>query len=174
MKRRVEVDKQISLYKKTALNFDNRTLKLIERVADDNNVNSELLFAILTIEKMNRGGLLNRLVERTISLVFPLIAVKLDLSLGIGQVKISTALKVTDVSPIKLAGELTSLENNIRIVAKLLNWYQSVQPDIVGMVNCYTTGIERPKTCFRRSIYIELVLFSMENSVFKKVLGFCE
>jgi hypothetical protein len=140
-----------------------------------NNINVDILFSILIIEKMNRGDLWSRILERTAAFISPKLVIKLDLSIGLGQIKISTAQKVSNVPPQKLIIDLLKPELNIEIVSRLLSIYNEQTAgdsnQIKKMVNLYTTGKKEVENNTQLILYIQLVNWCVSQKVFSKVLS---
>jgi len=138
-----------------------------------NNVSPEVLFGVLVIEHINRGNYIMRSVENIISLVCPIILIKLDASLGPGQVKISTAkaLEVFKTDKEVVRG-LINVQDNIELVAKLLkSYYDCCKNDVdplKGIVNFYGTGKKNVNPNRELDIYYKLLSWSVSQKKFSK------
>lgn len=127
--------------------------KDILRESENNRVNPDLLFGIIVIETMNRGGVYSS-IETLISYLFPSLVVKLDLSIGVGQIKPSTLKREIglEILPTVII-RLLKIKDSIHFVGKLLSQYclflkfdsrnlsdTSFEPKLTALVKKYTTG----------------------------------
>lgn len=94
--------------------------KLINDMSDKNNIDSEILMTILLIEEFNRGSICHQLQEKFLVSLFPGIVLKKDMSLGLGQIKLSTASRLLDVSKGEALPLLMNPIKNIEICARYL------------------------------------------------------
>lgn len=92
----------------------------INKAAKKNNINVNLLKTILTLEYINRGQCYNRLIETILCKYFPSIAIRKDISVGLAQIKISTAKDVLQRNPFRFVKKLVVTEFNISVCAKYL------------------------------------------------------
>lgn len=106
---------------------------LIDKVARENDINVILLETILRLEIFYRGRLYNRVLEKIICRYFSWIAIKKDITVGIAQIKISTAEKVLRESSQSFIKKICDDTLNIEICAKLLK----------NLINQYGDMIER-------------------------------
>ena len=94
---------------------------IIEKFSNRYNINPSLLKSIIVIEQMNRGHLLYKFVEKFLSIYLKNILVKMDLSIGYCQIKITTAQKMCRKIKKELLIKFLVNENiNIHICARLL------------------------------------------------------
>lgn len=89
----------------------------IDHYARENDINSKLLEAILRLEIFYRGNSHTKLLEKLLCGYFRKAAIKRDISVGIGQIKISTAQKVLNLDSYQIIGTLCNDETNIKICA---------------------------------------------------------
>ena len=71
----------------------------IDRVARENDINTVLLETILRLEIFYRGRMYNRLLEKCACRFFSKIEIKKNITVGIAQIKISTAAEVLKEEP---------------------------------------------------------------------------
>lgn len=98
----------------------NRNKYLIDDVAKQNDINVDLLTTVLKLELYNRGQLYYRILEKIACTFFKGIAIKKDISVGIGQIKISTAEKVLRKNPELFVKDLADDKLNIEICGAYL------------------------------------------------------
>ena len=72
---------------------------IIEKIARDNDVSVVLLETVLRLEIFYRGRKYNRMIERFICRFFPRIAIKKNISVGVAQIRISTAEEILRENP---------------------------------------------------------------------------
>jgi len=92
----------------------------IEKYSKQNDLPRNLLTAILLLEIINRGQWYNRLLEIFCCYCFPNLSIKKDISVGVSQIKISTAEKVLKKSPLRFIKRLINNTYNISVCAKYL------------------------------------------------------
>ncbi len=102
----------------------------IEKSSSDNGIPYELLRIVLLVEHMNRDTWMIRLVEYVICKYFPGVARRLDLSVGLAQLKISTVKELTG-EPVKayimnLFDEQYSIEMCAQYIVALVKKYREV------------------------------------------------
>lgn len=106
--------------------------KYIEDSAKKYNINKELLMIVLLVEYINRSSFTGRVLERMIAVLFPALAIKLDLSLGMAQLKISTIKKLTNEPNRIILREIFNEKYNIEMCAlylsKLIEAFESSDP----------------------------------------------
>ena len=106
------------------INFERRFIKRysfeIEKYAHENEISADLLKTVLLIEYTNRGSWLMRSMEKIVCCLFPAAGVAFDLSVGLAQIKISTAGRLMKCHPKKVAKLLLNDDENIRICARYL------------------------------------------------------
>ncbi len=127
--------------------------KDIMRESKKNRINPDLLLGVIIIETMNRGWVY-RGIEALTSCLFPSLVVKLDLSIGAGQIKPSTLKREIglQILPADIC-RLLKIRNSIHFVGKLLSQYclflkfdsrnlnsTSFETKLTGLVKKYTTG----------------------------------
>lgn len=93
---------------------------IIEKVAKENDINVTLLETILRLEIFYRGREYNKLLEKFICQYCSSVAIKKDISVGIGQIKISTAEKVLRTDAVNFIKQICKDEINIEICGKFL------------------------------------------------------
>lgn len=94
--------------------------KEIEKSALENNIPLELLETILFLENVYRNSYMNTLIEKIICIFFRPIAIKKDISIGLSQIKISTATQVMNLSNYEVIPLLICENSNINICARYL------------------------------------------------------
>lgn len=92
----------------------------IDKVSRENDINAVLLETILRLEIFYRGRLYNRILEKIICKFFGKIAIKKNISVGMAQIKISTAGEILKENPQKIIKKICEDEINIEVCAKLL------------------------------------------------------
>lgn len=107
--------------------FDNEIIKYSEQYA----ISKQLLKSILVLEYLNRGSPLITAYEKILCCFFPTKAIKKDLSIGLGQVKISTAVRVLKKNPQSILKKLFEPDYNIRVCAKYL---QALEMDYITQI----------------------------------------
>jgi|GEM_PF-5643518 len=95
-------------------------LKDIENFAQHYEVPVELLKSVILIEEFNRGSCFQKLVERILIYCCPEEVKKKDMSIGIAQIKISTASKLLGISKGRALQILINPRLNIKICAHYL------------------------------------------------------
>lgn len=172
-KNNIIVNRNIKKFLITANSLNSKILHQIFQCSKNEGVHPELLFSIIVIEKMNRGNLFNAISERILSKILPSLLNKIDVSLGLGQVRISTAKRVCDLPSIQLVPKLVNPFFNIKIVSKLLKIYTEQAKDhfhsIKTIVNLYTTGKLNPVIKKELYIYYNLIIWSIRNRIFHKM-----
>src|SRR5699024_4692211 len=71
--------------------FIDSRIDLVNKYSHIYNIDRRELYAILLLEYVNRGHWLTRSIEKLIVNLFTNIAIRLDFSIGVAQIKISTA-----------------------------------------------------------------------------------
>ena len=92
----------------------------IERYSMKNGISAQVLKGILILEFIHRGSFITKTLERALCRHFPMIAIKRNLSVGLGQIKISTAKDVLKESPEKFIHKLCETDFNIQVCAKYI------------------------------------------------------
>ncbi len=92
----------------------------IERICNENGIDVMLLKTIVNLEYIFRGRWYIWLGELLVCKVFPKIAIKKDLSVGLTQIRISTAKDVLRMAPNKFVKNLIEPEFNMNVCAELL------------------------------------------------------
>jgi hypothetical protein len=93
---------------------------LIDRVARENDVNIVLLETILRLEIFYRGRAYNRVLEKCACKYFSGIAIKKNISVGLAQIKISTAKEVLRDDPYNFIKKICEDKLNIEVCGRLL------------------------------------------------------
>lgn len=94
---------------------------IIDNVAKENNISVDLLNTIIKLELIYRGDVSIYIAEKILCKFFRKFAIKKDISVGIAQIKISTAQKVLRQNPEKIVENLLDDEFNISVCGKILN-----------------------------------------------------
>lgn len=160
---------------KYTLKINRSYLSIIDLSSKKNNIHPEILFGVLVVEQINRGDWITRSLESVASIFFPRILIKLDVSLGFGQIKISTAKTVTDLKKDKdIVRSLVNVESNIELAARLLaDYYKCCKTDhepLRGLVNLYGTGRKKVTPNKELNIYYSLLSWSVSQKMFLKTL----
>lgn len=92
----------------------------IDRVARENDISTVLLETILRLEVFYRGRVYNTILEKCACTFCSKLAIKKNISVGIAQIKISTAKEILRENPEHFVKKLCDDELNIEICAKLL------------------------------------------------------
>lgn len=172
--------KFIKFYKMKYLNQCNQFTKKffldIEMKAKSHGVDPELLFGILTLEKLSRGNLLIRGLEIVGVYLFPFYLIKRDASIGLGQVKINTAKEVLiNLSDKEILKILIYKSSNIETVSRLLKKYShnvTNEEDVIKKVSdLYITGKEKPVPNYQTEVHYLLLKWSIKNKLFQKSSG---
>lgn len=148
-------------------------LMFINNASETEDIDAEILFGIISLESLNRGDFFTRTLERIGVFLAPTYLIKHDMSLGVGQVKISTAKKVlANQNDKEILISLIHPKKNIEIVAKLLSSYLNnsarSENTLRYLTNKYITGKENPKLNKEMEIYYLLLKWSVQNEIFKK------
>ncbi|MDO4313159.1 MAG: hypothetical protein Q4C52_08745 [Eubacteriales bacterium] len=93
---------------------------IIDDVAKGNDINIEFLKTILNLECFYRERLYNRFAEVIITRFFSHYAIKRDISVGIAQIKISTAQKILRENPHSFVKGICDDEMNIKLCGKYI------------------------------------------------------
>lgn len=138
-----------------------------------NGIDPELLFSIIVIEKMNRGHLSNYILEKTISFVAPSILIKSDASIGLCQIRVSAARKVSNLSDKIIVKRLMDPVYNIRTMAKLISLYKEKNIDESNptktILNLHITAKSNVPPNVYLNMYYELVNWSIDRKLFFKI-----
>lgn len=106
------------------LAIDNYEIKhnkfTIDNAAKENDINVVLLETILGLENFYRGRMYNKILEKILCRFFPVIALKKNISVGIAQIRLSTAEKVLRKDAHTFIKEICNDEYNIALCAKVL------------------------------------------------------
>jgi len=106
------------------LDIENEILNAYEyeiiRICHANDINIELLKTIVALEYIYRGQWYNWLSETILCKYFPWLAIKKDISVGLTQIKISTAKEILEMAPKKFVNKLMDPEFNMDVCAKFL------------------------------------------------------
>lgn len=157
--------------------FDIENLIDIKEQSKRYNINPELVFGIITLEKMSRGDLLTRIIEKLIFYLCPFYLIKINASLGIGQVRILTAIRVLEgIGNYEALKLLMKPRSNIEIVSKLLYKYhcevsnkESNNIEVIKCIsNLYITGHQNPKENLQTDMHSLLLTWSINNQLFKE------
>ncbi|WP_214764599.1 hypothetical protein [Exiguobacterium sp. s141] len=168
-----------SKYLEICRTYSKKTLLAFEEAATTCQVDIELLFGIVTLERLSRGDLLTRNLERLVYYVLPIFIVKKDLSIGLGQLKLSTVKKnVKSENEKLLLKKMINPHTNIMLVAivlqkALITFEKSVQinPTVIErIVDIYLRGEEKNSPNEQVTIHIRLLKWSYKNYLFEKTM----
>lgn len=159
-------------YLNTAINIGDGELETISE-SSINRVDSELLFSIVVIEKMNRGNLSNYIFEKLISIVAPSVLIKSNASIGLCQIRVAAARKVSNLSDKKIAKRLMNPAYNIFTMAKLIRLYNEVitneENRTKTILNLHITSKKEVPPNIYLNMYYELVSWSMKQKNFSRI-----
>lgn len=120
----LHTDTAIMLRNLNIMNRENGIVKHyqsdIEEYAKVYRIDPELLKSILYIEEFNRGSIIQYFIERLFITWFPAFVLEKDMSIGFGQIKISTASKLLNISEGAALEELARPRRNIEICARYI------------------------------------------------------
>lgn len=92
----------------------------INNISVSNNIPTELLETIVNLEYIYRGRWYNSLCESILCHLFPKFAIRKDISIGLTQIKISTAQKTLKMASTKFLKKLLEPDFNLEVCAKML------------------------------------------------------
>lgn len=92
----------------------------IDIICTKNNIPNDLLGKIVTLEYIYRGRTYYKVSEHIVCRCFPSLAIKKDISVGITQIRISTAQKILKMAPQKFIVKLLDFEFNLEVCGRLL------------------------------------------------------
>lgn len=160
-------------YLNTAVNLNRLELNAILNNSKIG-IDPELLFSIVIIEKMNRGNISNYIFEKTISILGPSILIKSNASIGICQIRVSAARRVSNLSDKMIVKKLMTPTYNIYTMAKLIKLYSNSDSDrecpIKTVLNLHITAKKDVRPNMYLNMYYELVHWSMEQKYFSKTI----
>lgn len=137
-------------------------------------IDSELLFSIVIIEKMNRGNISNYIFENIISILAPSVLIKSNASIGLCQIRVSAARQVSELSDKILVKKLMNPTYNIFTMAKLIKLYSNSDINsecpIKTVLNLHITAKKEVFPNMYLNMYYELVHWSMEQKYFSKII----
>lgn len=142
-----DFDKKINYFKhKILLNKEHidMRIELINKYARIYKIDCNELYGISLLEHINRGRCTIKILEKIAIKFFVHKAIKLDLSIGIAQIKISTARQFyPDCNIKKLSRKLLTEEFNIHLCAQIISEYYSL-PDKNNMLLGLVKTIDNP------------------------------
>lgn len=100
----------------------NKYKYIIDDAARENDISVALLSTILKLELIYRGKIYYRTLEYIMCTFLKSITIKRDLSVGIAQIKISTAQKILRENPDSFLQKLLNGKFNIGVCAKVLRY----------------------------------------------------
>lgn len=106
---------------------------LIDKAARDNDINVILLETILRLEIFYRGRVYNSVLEKCACKYFGRVAIKKNISVGLAQIRISTAEKVLRENPYNFIKEICDDKLNIEACARLIK----------NIINSYNDMLEK-------------------------------
>ena len=146
----------------------------VARAAADSEIDPEVLFGILLLEHANRGGM-TRIAERLLSRIFPGYVIRKDCSLGLCQIRISTAQRISGDPPRRVVSALLNDQRNIVICAQLLSDLQSryrlgvlpIRDRLASTAKLYLTGRLNAPQYPWIALYAELLVDSVSSGLFR-------
>lgn len=148
----------------------------IKRAATRNKIDPNLLLGIISIESANRNGV--SFIENLLVKVFPYLVVKLDISIGISQLKVSTILRELDLKTTKmfLVKNLINPTFNICLCGKLLKHYSKQEHNdknkfdhVLSLVKLYTTGKNNGENYPWIILYSIILMKILQDNLFDKL-----
>lgn len=165
-----------TIYLENCKKYNTKILDYIEYYSQLYGVDSELIFGIISLEKINRGGCFNLALEKILISCFPNFVIKNDMSIGIGQLKFSTVKKILKTENNK---EIIKVFNNdclniktvVFFISKIIQSVKEEQGDldkniINQLVSIYLTGSKDKFYILEVNIYAELLNWSFEKKLF--------
>lgn len=92
----------------------------IQKYSKENNIPYELLHTILCLEYANRSSYGYKFIENVLVKFFKNTVVKMDISIGLSQIKPSTAKELLKKSPYEFLDDMMNNDFSIQLCAKLL------------------------------------------------------
>ena len=150
----------------------------IQRAAQLHAVDPELLMGILVLETANRG-LAFRVLERLVARVNPRYLVRRDCSIGIAQIRPSTARSVVDADSQRLVCMLLDDDGSIDVCARLIRRFSqehhlerlSIRLRVAAVARLYTTGKLAPARHPWIGLYTLLLTYAVSNRLFHSLRG---
>lgn len=137
----------------------------IRQVSTNWDINPNLLLCIFLIEKMNRGNIIYRVLERLIC-SFDKIVTKKNPSIGPCQIKFLTARTLeVEMSDKELISKLLDKFSNIELCARLIVSFNIVPNSTLQIIKMYTTGSLNVPNYSWIILYNELVEWGIENNL---------
>lgn len=115
---------------------------IIEKTARDNDISVVLLETVLRLEIFYRGRMYNRMIEKFVCRFFPRIAIKKNISVGVAQIRISTAEEVLRENPFHFIKKICNDKLNIEICARLLRNIINKYEDMEETASYYCENYE--------------------------------
>lgn len=156
-----------------------KILNHIDYCSKLNKVNDEILFSVILLEKINRGDFFNRFLERIITHYFPKLSMRYDMSIGVGQLKISTVKRILGLENItEIIKILNDKFSNIMVVSLLISEIlndinkvrvvqEGIDKDLLNEVaSIYLTGSSKKLYISEVSVYAELLNWSYTKKLF--------
>ena len=104
----------------------------MERSAEKYELDYELLQTVIQLEYINRGSIINRLLEKAAVRIVPKLMIRQDVSIGLAQIKISNAKDYFHMAPCRYISQMLMPEISIDLCAyilrKLLDNYDDYEP----------------------------------------------
>ena len=159
--------------------YNEKTLLKMKEESMKYNLNPELIFGIITLERMNRGSVIIRLIEIFGVYFIPSLIIKKNISIGLGQIKLTTAKEVLgDSDDARILKMLIHPLKCIEVVAMLIHKYsfeldskyQITDSYVKKISNLYITGNPNPNLNFQIKTHSLLLKWSIENNIFEKFL----
>lgn len=128
----------------TDVSFSDEEITYMYKYANEFDIEFTLINALLTIERFNRGDFITKYKEHLLVKFLPQFTANQDPSLGIGQIKISTAEEYfPNKSKLELQQLLLDTEFNISLCAHIIKDFQkneNMDNTNLGLIKLYTTG----------------------------------
>lgn len=135
-------------------------------------IDPNIVYGILLIEFANRSNSINKISEKFICWFFPNFAIKRNLSIGLTQIKISTAKLFIDLDDTKIIQLLCNDKDNIIICTKYVKWIfnkfslekSELNYQIFVISNIYNSGTMRNYLLPWIKFYTDLLNFSVDKN----------
>ncbi|MBF0753039.1 hypothetical protein E4T89_02050 [Jeotgalicoccus nanhaiensis] len=128
----------------TDVNFTDEEITYMYKYANEYEIDFSYINSLLTIERFNRGDFITKYKEHLSVKYLPQFTANQDPSLGVGQIKISTAEKYfPNTSKLELQQLLLNTEFNISLCANIIKDFQENPNEDntnLGLIKLYTTG----------------------------------
>jgi hypothetical protein len=162
------MNQNLHRYKRIGKKVFNKYHSEILLSSNNSKVDPEIVFFIIVNEQVNRGDHLTKLFEKILVYLLPKLALKKDVSIGLGQIKISTAKALGEAG--KIGKLLIKPSYNIKLLAQIIKKIElQLLSDctVDNIVLMYTTGkTNHTKIPIGLKIYINIAKWSYSKNFF--------